>query len=78
MARPAVVVALPPGESVYVCAELAEAGFDVIEVLDSSDLKRALDSRRDIGLAVLDGEIDGDDARDFESVIRASSPRSHL
>jgi pilus assembly protein CpaE len=73
MARPAVVVALPPGESVYVCAELAEAGFDVIEVLDSSDLKRALDSRRDIGLAVLDGEIDGDDARDFESVIRASS-----
>jgi pilus assembly protein CpaE len=42
-------------------------------VLDSSDLKRALDSRRDIGLAVLDGEIDGDDARDFESVIRASS-----
>ena len=73
MARPAVVVALPPGESVYVCAELAEAGFDVIEVLDSTDLKRALDSRRDIGLAVLDGEIDGDDARDFESVIRASS-----
>jgi pilus assembly protein CpaE len=73
MARPAVVVALPPGESVYVCAELAEAGFDVIEVLDSSDLKRALDSRRDIGLAVLDGEIDGDDARDFETVIRASS-----
>ena len=37
MARPAVVVALPPGESVYVCAELAEAGFDVIEVLDAVD-----------------------------------------
>jgi MinD-like ATPase involved in chromosome partitioning or flagellar assembly len=73
MARPAVVVALPPGESVYVCAELAEAGYDVVEVLDAADLKRALDRRRDIGLAVLDGEIDDDDARAFEAVIRASS-----
>src|SRR4051812_49929564 len=72
MARPAVVVALPPGESVYVCAELAEAGYDVVEVLDAADLKRALDRRRDIGLAVLDGEIDDDDAREFEAVIRAS------
>jgi len=73
MPRPAVVVALPPGESVYVCAELVEAGFDVIEVLDPPDLKRALDSRRDIGLAVLDGEIDGDDALAFEAVIRAAT-----
>ncbi|MFL5715303.1 MAG: AAA family ATPase [Chloroflexota bacterium] len=73
MARPAVVVALPPGESVYVCAELAEAGYDVVEVLDAADLKRAIDRRRDIGLAVLDGEIDDDDAREFEAVIRASS-----
>lgn len=73
MARPAVVVALPPGESVHVCAELAEAGYDVVEVLDAADLKRALDRRRDIGLAVLDGEIDDDDARAFEAVIRASS-----
>jgi MinD-like ATPase involved in chromosome partitioning or flagellar assembly len=73
MARPAVVVALPPGESVYVCAELAEAGYDVVEVLDAADLKRAIDRRRDIGLAVLDGEIDDDDAREFEVVIRASS-----
>ncbi|MFL5683815.1 MAG: hypothetical protein ACJ77O_11810, partial [Chloroflexota bacterium] len=73
MARPAVVVALPPGESVYVCAELAEAGYDVLEVLDAADLKRAIDRRRDIGLAVLDGEIDDDDAREFEAVIRASS-----
>ncbi|MFL5688359.1 MAG: AAA family ATPase, partial [Chloroflexota bacterium] len=73
MARPAVVVALPPGESVYVCAELAEAGYDVVEVLDAADLKRAIDRRRDIGLAVLDGEIDDDDAREFEAVIRAAS-----
>ncbi|HEX6868760.1 MAG TPA: AAA family ATPase, partial [Candidatus Limnocylindrales bacterium] len=73
MPRPAVVVALPPGESVYVCAELVEAGFDVVEVMDAPDLKRALDSRRDIGLAVLDGEIDGDDALAFETVIRAAT-----
>ena len=73
MPRPAVVVALPPGESVYVCAELVEAGFDVVEVMDAPDLKRALDSRRDIGLAVLDGEIDGDDALAFEAVIRAAT-----
>ena len=73
MARPAVIVALPPGESVYVCAELAEAGFDVIEVSDPLELKRALDSRRDVGLAVLDGEIDDDDVRAYESAIRAAS-----
>ncbi len=57
----------------YVCAELVEAGFDVIEVMDPPDLKRALDSRRDIGLAVLDGEIDGDDALAYEAVIRAAT-----
>jgi MinD-like ATPase involved in chromosome partitioning or flagellar assembly len=73
MPRPAVVVALPPGESVYVCAELEEAGFDVIEVLDPTELKKALDSRRDIGLAVLDGEIDDEEASSYEALIRAAS-----
>ncbi len=73
MARPAVIVALPPGESAHVCAELAGAGFDVIEVLDPADMKRALDSRRDIGLAVLDGEIGDEEARAFEATLRAAS-----
>ena len=73
MARPAVIVALPPGESAPVCAELAGAGFDVIEVLDAAELKRALDSRRDIGLAVLDGEIGDEDARAFEATLRAAT-----
>jgi len=74
MARPAVVVALPPGESAPVCAELVGAGFDVIEVLDPAELKRALASRSDIGLAVLDGEIGDEDARAFEKILRAATP----
>src|SRR3954468_6223180 len=69
MARPAIVVALPPGESAPVGAELAAAGFDVIEVLDPLDLRRALNSRQDVGLVVMDGEIDDDEARAFESVL---------
>ena len=74
MARPAVVVALPPGESVYVCAELARRGSTSIEVAGPAELKRALDSRRDIGLAVLDGEIDDDEAGAFEAA--RSAPRA--
>lgn len=75
MVRPAVVIALPPGESAPVCAELVAAGFDVVEVVDPVELKRVLTSRRDVGLAVLDGEIDDDEARAFEAVVHDPSHR---
>ena len=65
MARPAVVIALPPGESGTVCAELAAAGFVVLPVDDPGEIRTALKARHDIGLAILDGEIDADEARAY-------------
>jgi pilus assembly protein CpaE len=73
MARPAVIVSLPPGEAAPVVAELSGAGFDVIQVLDATELKRVLGSRRDVAVAVVDGEIDGDEARAFEALLRDGS-----
>ncbi|MGZ8515567.1 MAG: AAA family ATPase [Candidatus Limnocylindrales bacterium] len=58
MARPAVVIVLPPSESVPVGAELHEAGFDVIVVEDPLELSATLTSRRDVAVAILDGESD--------------------
>lgn len=63
MARHAIVVALPSSESDPVCAELALAGFEAISVNAPFQLEALLDSRRDIAVAILDGEAD-EDARD--------------
>ena len=46
MARPAIVVALPPGESPTVCASLMAAGFEVIPVDYARELEFAMDARR--------------------------------
>jgi len=69
VARPAVAVALPPSESETVCAELGEAGFHVVAVEEPAELERALDERSDIGLVVLDGEIDIDIAIAYTNVV---------
>ena len=58
MASHAIVVALPGSESDPVCAELAMAGFEAISVGAPFQLEALLDSRRDIAVAILDGEID--------------------
>ena len=63
MARPAVIVALPPNESIPVSTELLAAGFEVFEVEAPQELERALDARRDVALAILDGEIDSVESR---------------
>ena len=60
MARSAVVIALPQAELVAVSAQLAEAGYEPLEVKTADDLERILNSRRDIGVAILDGENDFD------------------
>ena len=72
MARPAIVVALPPGESPTVCASLMAAGFEVIPVDYARELEFAMDARRDIGRAVMDGEIDADEASAFETALRGT------
>lgn len=70
MTRPAVVVALPANESPTVCAELEEAGFVVLPIDEPRELERLLEMRKDIGLAVLDGEIEADVWQVYELVLR--------
>jgi pilus assembly protein CpaE len=60
LARSAVVIALPQAELVAVSAQLAEAGYEPIAVESADELERILNSRRDIGVAILDGENDFD------------------
>jgi MinD-like ATPase involved in chromosome partitioning or flagellar assembly len=69
VARPAVIVALPPSESIPVAMELLHAGFEVMEVEDPRQLEEALEARQDVALAILDGEGDPDEARAFETAL---------
>jgi pilus assembly protein CpaE len=65
LARPAIVIALPPGESDPVSAELLGAGFEVISVEEPAELIAALATRRDVAVAILDGEADEDETREY-------------
>ena len=58
MARQTIVIALPPDESVAVVAELRTAGFDAVAVQRPGELADLLEVRRDVSVAVLDGETD--------------------
>ena len=69
MARSAVVIALPHAELVAVSAQLAEAGYEAIEVKTAEDLEALLNQRRDIGVAILDGENDFDRTLEMYSLL---------
>jgi pilus assembly protein CpaE len=69
VARPAVIVALPENESVPVCTELLAAGFEVIEVERPDQLEAALDARRDVAVAILDGEADDEESRAYQAAL---------
>jgi len=58
--RPAVAIALPPAELAAVGEQLAEAGYEPIEVKTAEILEELLNERDDIGVAILDGEYDFD------------------
>jgi len=60
VSRSAVAIALPPAELAAVSAQLSEAGYEPIEVKTADDLEVLLALRRDIGVAILDGENDFD------------------
>jgi pilus assembly protein CpaE len=60
MPRPAVAIALPPAELAAVSAQLAEGGYEPIEVKTAEILEELLNERDDIGVAILDGENDFD------------------
>ncbi len=60
MARSAIAIALPPAEFGAVSEQIAEAGFEPIEIRTAGDLEALLHERRDIGLAIVDSENDFD------------------
>ena len=60
MPRSAVAIALPQSELLAVAEQLAEAGYEPIEVRTADDLEVLLSLRSDIGVAILDGENDFD------------------
>ncbi|HEV8697922.1 MAG TPA: AAA family ATPase [Candidatus Limnocylindrales bacterium] len=70
MARPAIAVALPSGESAPVAAELRAAGFTAATVSHPDELEALLASRRDIAVAILDGETDFDQSLEYYSLLR--------
>ena len=69
MSRPAIVVALPSAESESVVAELAGAGFEVIEVHGPAELEAILSQRTDVAVAILDGETDFDESLEYYAVL---------
>ncbi len=70
MARPAVVIALPPDEATPVATELREAGYPSITVNQPDQLEALLASRRDIAVAILDGETDFDQSLEYYGLLR--------
>lgn len=70
MARPAIAVALPASEAAPVAAELRTAGFTVATVEHRDDLDALLTSRRDVAVAILDGETDLDQSLEYYALLR--------
>jgi Flp pilus assembly CpaE family ATPase len=70
VARPAIVVALPPDEQTPVVAELRAAGFEALAVTRPDDLEALLASRRDVAVAILDGESDFDTSLEYYALLR--------
>jgi len=67
--RQAVAIALPPEELAAITTELMAAGFEPIRVGHPDELEALLRSRRDIALAILDGETDFDTSLEYYGVL---------
>lgn len=70
MARPTVVVALPSDESAPVATELREAGYPTITINQPGELEALLATRRDVAVAILDGETDLDQSLEYYGLLR--------
>ena len=75
MARPAIAVALPSGESAPVATELRDAGFTAITVGHPDELEAVLASRRDVAVAILDGETDFNQSLEYYGLLREGGRR---
>jgi hypothetical protein len=69
VARPAIVVALPSSEQGPVIAELRMAGFDAIAIGGPVELESLLAIRRDVAVAILDGESDFDTSLEYYALL---------
>jgi len=67
--RPAIAIALPNDEAVPVSAALREAGFDAVTVRHPDQLEALLHERRDIAVAILDGETDFGESLEYYSLL---------
>jgi len=67
--RPAIAIALPTAEAGPVAHELREAGFEPITVTRPNQLEAVLIERRDIAVAIIDGETDFDESLEYYSVL---------
>jgi pilus assembly protein CpaE len=72
VARPAVISTLPREEHEPVLRELTEAGMDFIRVSRPEEMEAVLKERRDIGLAVIDGESDFDASLEYFSLLHGT------
>jgi MinD-like ATPase involved in chromosome partitioning or flagellar assembly len=70
VARPAIAVALPSSEGTPVAAELRAAGFTVATINHADELEALLATRRDVAVAILDGETDLDQSLEYYSLLR--------
>ena len=69
MGRQAIVVALPRDEQIAVVRELTEAGFEALAVTAPDELEAILNTRREVGVAILDGESDFDRSLEYYSLL---------
>jgi pilus assembly protein CpaE len=73
VARPAVISTLPREEHEPVLRELTDAGMDFIRVARPEEMEAVLRERRDIGLAVIDGESDFDASLEYFNLLHGAT-----
>jgi pilus assembly protein CpaE len=73
VARPAIVIALPQSERNVVADELRTAGFEAIVIGAPDELEALLATRRDIAVAILDGESDLNASLEYYSLLHEGS-----
>jgi pilus assembly protein CpaE len=73
VARPAIVIALPPAERGLVADELRTAGFEAILIGTPDELEALLAARHDIAVAILDGESDFDTSLEYYGLLHEGS-----
>jgi pilus assembly protein CpaE len=71
--RPAIVIALPQSERNVVADELRTAGFEAIVIGSPDELEALLQSRRDVAVAILDGESDLNESLEYYGLLHEGS-----